>query len=99
MPANKKLIWTLPAREDIIRLREFIEPHNPEAAHRAAENLKKAALLLLENPHIGKPVERMEYRELIVPIGRRGYVIRYRVMGDEIIILRVWHGLEEKGTT
>lgn len=97
MPSNKNLIWTLSARDDVIRLREFIKPYNPEAARKAAENLKKAASLLIENPHIGKPLEHREDRELIVPIGRRGYVIRYRVVGDEIIILRIWHGLEEKG--
>jgi len=96
MPSNRKLIWTLPARDDVIRLREFIEPHNPSAARKAAENLKKATLLLLENPHIGKLVEHRKDRELIVPFGRRGYVIRYRVEGDEIIILRLWHGLEER---
>jgi len=96
MPSNKNLIWTLSARDDVIRLREFIEPLNPEAARKAAENLKKAASLLIENPYIGKPLERREDRELIVPVGRRGYVIRYRVVGDEIIILRIWHGLEER---
>ena len=37
------LIWSLAAREDLIRLRQFIEPHNPEAAKNAAQSLKKAA--------------------------------------------------------
>ena len=49
MPGSRKLnlIWSPAARADLIRLREFIEPHNPEAARRAAEALKKAADLLL----------------------------------------------------
>lgn len=96
MPRSRKLIWTIPARNDLVRLREFIEPQNFEAARRAAENLKKAVSLLLENPQIGKPMERREDRELIIPFGKRGYVLRYRVAGEDIIILRVWHGLEEK---
>ena len=96
MPRSRKLIWTLHARNDILRLREFIEPHYPEAARRASENLKNAASIILENPHIGKPIEGREHRELMIPFGKRGYVMRYRVAGEEIIILRVWHGLEER---
>lgn len=96
MPRNRKLIWTLQARNDIVGLREIIEPHSPEAARRASENLKKAASLLFENPHIGKPLEDREDRELLIPFGKRGYVMRCRVVGEEIIILRVWHGLEER---
>jgi plasmid stabilization system protein ParE len=34
----------------LVRLRRFIAPHNPDAARRAAETLKKAARLLVEHP-------------------------------------------------
>lgn len=90
------LIWSVTARADLIRLRQFIEPHNPEAARNAAQALKKAASLIVEHPGIGIRLEGRQDRELFVPFGHRGYVIRYRLDGEAIVILKIWHGLEER---
>ncbi|MBP1152555.1 type II toxin-antitoxin system RelE/ParE family toxin [Methylocaldum sp. RMAD-M] len=90
------LKWSPAAQRDVVRLREFIEPHNPDAARRAAESLKKAAKLLMTHPGIGKRLEGRDDRELFVPFGQRGYVIRYRLDGDDIVILRIWHSLEDR---
>jgi plasmid stabilization system protein ParE len=35
-------------------------------------------------------------KQLHVPFGKRGYVIRYRIISDEVHILRVFHGLEDR---
>jgi hypothetical protein len=37
-------------------------------------------------------------RELIVPFGRSGYVLRYayRRQTDEVIVLRLWHAREAR---
>jgi plasmid stabilization system protein ParE len=51
------LIWTAAARADLIRLRSFIDPHNPEAARRSAETLQEGAKLLIAHPASGKRVE------------------------------------------
>jgi len=77
-------------------LREFIESHNPDAARRAAESLKKAAQILMTHPGIGKRIEGWQDRELFVPFGQRGYVMRYRLDGDDIVILKIWHALEDR---
>ncbi|MDR3554170.1 MAG: type II toxin-antitoxin system RelE/ParE family toxin [Syntrophobacteraceae bacterium] len=90
------LIWLPAARDDILRLRRFIEPDNPEAARRAAERLKKATNLLLVHPGVGKRLEGRQDRELFVPFGKHGYIIRYRLDGEAVVILRVWHALEDK---
>ncbi|MBN2700428.1 MAG: type II toxin-antitoxin system RelE/ParE family toxin [Methylothermaceae bacterium] len=91
-----KLVWSPASRRDLIRLREFIEPHNPTAARRAAETLKKAANLLLDHPAIGTRLEERQDRELFIPFGQSGYIIRYRLHEGTIVILRVWHGLEDR---
>ncbi|MEJ2389346.1 MAG: type II toxin-antitoxin system RelE/ParE family toxin [Chromatiaceae bacterium] len=98
MPRSRalKLVWSQAARRDLIRLREFIEPHNPAAARRAAAMLRKAANLLQEQPGIGRRIEGREDRELSVPFGQRGYLLRYRLHEDTIVILRIWHGLEDR---
>lgn len=38
----------------------------------------------------------MAYRELIIPFRARSYVMRYRLFEQRVIIVRVWHGLEER---
>lgn len=98
MPRSRALkpVWSPAARRDLIRLREFIEPHNPAAARRAAAILRKSANLLQEQPGIGRRIEGREDRELSVPFGQRGYLLRYRLHEDTIVILRIWHGLEDR---
>lgn len=90
------LIWTAAARADLIRLRSFIASHNPAAARRAAETLTEGAKLLIEHPAIGKRVEGRDDRELSIPFGQRGYVLRCRHDGQIVIVLRVWHSLEQR---
>lgn len=90
------LIWSLTARADLIRLREFIEPHNQEAARNASNSLKKAANLIVQHPGIGTRLTGRQDRQLFVPFGKRGYVIRYRIDDDAIVILKIWHSLEER---
>ena len=98
MSKNNKitLIWTVAAIADAIRLREFIEPHNKKSAERAADILKKAAATLLDYPQIGKPVENKDERELPISFGKNGYVICYKIHGNVVAILRIWHSLEDK---
>ena len=99
MPDPWQLIWTRHAAEDVNRLRAFIRLHNPDAAQRAAQAIQKAAALLLQHPAIGHPAHDLpEFRDLWVPFGSRGYVLRYRLDGNRIIVIRVWHSLEERRT-
>lgn len=97
MPDAWQLIWTRPAAEDVNRLRAFIRVHNPDAAQRAAQAIQKAAALLLQHPSIGHPAHDLpDFRDLFIPFGSRGYVMRYRLDKNHIIVVRVWHSLEER---
>lgn len=86
------LIWSLTARADLIRLRDFIEPHNPEAAKNAAQSLN----IIIQHSGIGTRLKDRHDRELFVPFGKRGSVIRYRIDADAIVILKIGHSLEER---
>jgi plasmid stabilization system protein ParE len=90
------LIWTETALADLVRLRRFIEPKNSRAARQAAEALKKGAALLLNHPGLGRRLEGRPDREITIPFGKHGYVIRYRLDGDDVVILKIWHGLEDR---
>ena len=97
MPDKPELIWEPGAVNDLARLREFIEPHNPRAAANAARRIIDAANLLLDSPYLGHPIEEMpEFNQLFIPFGKRGYMLRYRVEGQKIIILRIWHARENR---
>jgi plasmid stabilization system protein ParE len=87
------LIFSKAAVHDLVRLRDFIAQHSPEAAQRVAQRLRGAIQKLVDTPQIGRPVDNMlgEIRELI--FGK--YVVRYEVRQRYLYIFRIWHGKEE----
>lgn len=90
--------WLPEARGDLQPLHEFIAEHSPGAAARAVQAIVDGMDVLRDFPESGRPWEPdMDYRELVVPFGARGYVVRYRVLGARLVIARVWHGLEARG--
>lgn len=96
---SRSLKWLPEAVSDLGRLRDFIRVHNPDAAERAAKRIREAAHKLLELPLIGRPVlniDRPQLRDLFVAFGQTGYWMRYAVTDDHIIIVRGWHGREDK---
>ncbi len=91
------LKWLPEALDDLKRLHAFIEPHSSDAASRAINTLIEAAESLQEYPEKGKPWElEIGFRELPVKFGARGYVIRYRLFEGQVVIVRVWHSLEDR---
>jgi len=88
-----KLQFTHSAQRDLIRLREFIAIKNPQAAKRISQHLKQSILRLTDQPEIGVGVEEMPgVRDLI----SGGYLVRYAVFENDICILRIWHGKEDR---
>ncbi len=94
MPVVK---WLPEALDDLKRLHAFIEPHSRKAAKNAVETLIEAVDGLIRFPEKGRPWDlEMNFRELPVRFGARGYVVRYRHVDNEVIIVRVWHTLEDR---
>ena len=89
--------WLPDALVDLKRLHAFIEPHSPAAASRAIDALIESAETLGEFPEKGRPWDlEIDFRELSVKFGARGYVIRYRYVVNQVFIVRVWHALEDR---
>ncbi len=84
------------AIRDLQRLREFLRSKSPAAAQRAGEAILKAAKILGRHPFIGRPVDDLPdpYRELVINFGDSGYLARYRVDGDSVIVLAIRHQKE-----
>ncbi len=86
-----RLEFSASAVRDLIRLRDFIAAHNPEAAERTSLRLRQAIGKLVIHPDRGRPVLELEnVRELVAG----NYVVRYSRSEDAVFILRIWHGRE-----
>ena len=90
-----RLNWTGKAISDLSRLYQFLAVFNRRAAVDVLNTLEKAAYGLLEAPKIGFRLEEFnpkDVRSLVVG----DYVMRYQLKGEELYILRVWHGKEDR---
>lgn len=92
----KALRWLPEAVHDLVRLRDFIGDKNPAAAERAARRIREAAAILRKQPELGRSVEGEDFRDLLAPFGGGAYVLRYRIDEDAVVVVRVWHGREER---
>lgn len=93
-----RLRWLPEAWDDIQRLFKFLVVKNPVAAAHAMELIADGADSLLDNPESGRPMDdASQRRELYLPFGTSSYVLRYRLDGEFVVIVRVWHGREHRG--
>lgn len=83
------------AEQDFIRLVDFLAPKNPRAARRAAEAILAGIASLGDRPNRGRPSVG-DHRELIIRFGRDGYVVRYRVDPDAVIVATINHLREQR---
>lgn len=90
------VVYTKEAIADLKRLREFISAQNPTAAKRIATELIAKIELLPEFPHIGTQVQSVPAPDSIRDIVFGKYIIRYSIHTNIIIILKLWHTLEER---
>lgn len=91
-----RLIWSPPALLHVQRLYRFLAPKNLDAAKRAVKAIRQGVKVLELQPGIGRPIEDMpdEFREWIIDFGDSGYVARYRLDPDVVVILAVRHQKE-----
>ena len=91
-----RLIWAQPALLDVQRLYRFLAPKNVDAAKRAVKAIHQGVQVLGQQPGIGRPIEDLpeEFREWIIDFGDSGYVARYRLGPDAVVILAVRHQKE-----
>jgi toxin ParE1/3/4 len=82
--------WQSSALSDLEAIQDYLLERNPPAALRLVSELREAAARLLEHPNRGRPGRVPGTRELVV--SGTTYLIPYRVRGQVIEILRVFHG-------
>ena len=90
------LSWTIAAAGDLRRIRERIRRDNPAAAKLVGARIRNAAkrLIALEQPLMGREGLLPGTREWFVR--KTSYLLTYRVLGDEVTILRVIYAGRER---
>ena len=83
-----QVVWTDEALANLDAMQTYIEQFNPLAAQQMAVRLITAGNSLAEMPDRGRGVGRKQ-RELTTV---HPYLIRYRVVEDMIVVLRIRHG-------
>jgi len=84
-------IWSPEAIADLVALRAYVEEDNPAAAQRIALHILHNVESLLPNrPQMGRPGRVPGTRELVIP--RTPFIVPYRLVGNTIQIVRVFHG-------
>ena len=91
-----RLIWTPQALADVQRLYRFLASKNMDAARRAVQAIRQGVKVLTLQPGMGRPIDDLpvEFREWLIDFGDSGYVARYRLDGDLIVVLAVRHQKE-----
>ena len=84
-------VWSPEAIDDLAALRAYIEQDNPAAAQRVVLRIiENVETLLPNNPEMGRPGRVSGTRELVIP--RTPFIVPYRVVGNTLQILRIYHG-------
>ncbi len=92
-----ELVWLPGAKNDIERLFTFLREKSPQAARNAIKAIRLGAKQLTAFPQAGRPMDDgTGRREIIVAFGGSAYVLRYKMDGKLVVILRVWHGREDR---
>jgi toxin ParE1/3/4 len=85
-----KVRWSRLAMEDMQALRGYISEHDPVAAQEMAQTIvSNVDKFLPGSPDLGRPGRVPATREFV--IAHTPFVVPYRVRGQIIQILRVYH--------
>jgi addiction module RelE/StbE family toxin len=85
-----RIVWSPSALRDIRHIYSYIARFNGRAAEDLARELVAAGDSLESFPQRGRAIPGTNLREwaLVYP-----YIIRYRIAGDHVRILRIRHGM------
>ncbi len=82
------------AEADLAHIRDTILTENPAAAERVQRAIARAIELIKFFPHIGRPGSVKETREK--PVKSLPYIVVYKVLDDELVVLRIYHGAQDR---
>jgi plasmid stabilization system protein ParE len=91
------VIWTPPALAALDRHRQFLAQTDPNLAVKAIQKIVEVAESLQTYPQRGAIVEQAPgIRKLIVTFGKVGFVLHYAILNEEVLILQIYHGRQQR---
>jgi plasmid stabilization system protein ParE len=84
-----RIVWTPPATGDLETIDDYWADHSAGSAEQVALKIEAAAAFLADFPKAGASLESGLARKWRV--GATPYLLVYRIIGDRIEILRVYH--------
>ncbi|MEH1777721.1 MAG: type II toxin-antitoxin system RelE/ParE family toxin [Nostoc sp.] len=92
-----QIVWTLTAIDDLNRHYDFIKLNNADAAARAVQAIVSSGESLQQNPRRGAIIDEIAgSRKLLVSFGKYGFIIHYVILENDVVILRVYNGRENR---
>ncbi|WGV28704.1 type II toxin-antitoxin system RelE/ParE family toxin [Halotia branconii] len=83
--------------DDLNRHYDFIKINNADAASRAVKAIVSSGESLQQNPRRGAILDEIAgLRKLLVSFGKYGFVIHYAILEEDVVILHVYHGKENR---
>jgi plasmid stabilization system protein ParE len=92
-----KVEWSARALADLNRFEAFLRQDNPALSAVVANEIIAKVQILSHFPKLGRPIGgRGTYRQLILRVLNGSYIFRYGFDGEQVVILRVFHGREAR---
>ena len=92
-----KLELSEAALADLDRFAEFLHQRHPALATIVANAIIEKSALIERHPKAGRAIGgREEYRQVVLQVINAAYIFQYRYDGARLIMLRVFHGREDR---
>ena len=80
-----------------IDLLSFLTANVHHSPRPVAGEIVSKVQVLTRHPRLGRPIAgREEYRQIVLQVLRAAYVFQYRLDGERIVMLRVFHAREAR---
>ena len=88
-----ELKWLRSALRDLDHIADYIANDDPERARSFVQEISERVEDLRRYPFMGRASEHPDTRELVV---HRHYLVTYRLVGETVEILQVWHTAQNR---
>lgn len=93
-----RLVYSVEAVADLVRVRELIAANDPASAARISEELVTRLTLVCRFPEMGKSVASAPDPEMVRDAIFGKYVVRYTIHPGSIVVLRIWHQFQDRNS-
>ncbi len=87
-----ELVWSEPAKKDLLNIIDYISEDNPIAAINLVEDIDRKVNHLIDFPESGRKGRVNGTRELVA---LSNYIVVYRINSNAIHVLRLLHAAQQ----